>query len=51
MVPLRPQVPLDQMYEFYDEWIDEYIHLDSTAVGEAGVIYAKFGYITLVSTR
>lgn len=45
-----PQVPLDQRYEFYDEWIDEYLHLDATAVDDHGVIYAKFGYIAIVAT-
>lgn len=46
-----PQIPWNQRYEFYGEWIDEYINLDSNALQDDGVIYAKFGYITLVAAR
>lgn len=46
-----PQVPGEQMQEFYDEWINEYIHLDKTCLQSDGVIYAKFGYITLMARK
>lgn len=46
-----PQVPLDQMRDFYREWIEEYITLAPDALQSDGVIYAKLGYIVLVATK
>jgi trans-aconitate 2-methyltransferase len=44
-------LPKELSEKFYNAWIDEYIRLDPSAVGDNGVIYAKLGYIQIEATR
>lgn len=40
-----PVVPKNQVREFYNEWIGEYIRLDPESIGTDGTIYARLGFI------
>lgn len=46
-----PAVPKDKSAEFYNAWMDQYLHLKPQSLGEDGVIYAELGYITIVGVR
>ncbi len=46
-----PAVPLAERRAFYEEWIEEYLCLDSEAMRPDGVIYAKMGVIWIEALR
>ena len=46
-----PVIPKESARKFYAQWIEEYLKLDPCAVSNEGVIYAKLGYIGIVSTK
>lgn len=45
-----PVVPKDQAWEFYSEWIEEYLRLDPQSMDANGTIYARLGFIGIEAT-
>jgi len=46
-----PAVPVEEMREFYSEWIEEYVRLAPDAQKSDGVVYAALGYTAMVAMR
>lgn len=46
-----PGASTEKAREFYNEWIDEYIRLVPEVLQPDGVIYVRFGYITIEAKR